>query len=71
MRLDVLDHAVVDERELSRRATLDLLERPLPGLEVDLRRGTGRQHERARWDTDTGGVARVERSGGVEVRHVV
>ena len=39
--LDVVEHAVVDQGEPDRRAALDLVQRPLPRLEVDLGGGVG------------------------------
>ena len=69
--LDVVEDAEVDEREPPRRASLDLVERPLPGVEVDLGRRRRREHEPARRDADAGRVAVVERPVLVLVRDVV
>ena len=71
MTLDVVEHAEVDQGEPSRLATLELVERPLPHLEVDLgwhRRGVD---EAAGLDAHPRGVPRVERPVLVEVRHVM
>ena len=69
--LDVLEDAEVDQRQSLGCAPLDLVERPLPGLEVDLGRRRRRQHELARPDPYAGRVARVERALAVEVADVM
>ena len=56
---------------VARRTALDLLERPLPGLEVELGRWAGRDDERSAVDADSGGVACVERAVRVEEGDVV
>src|SRR4051812_28109757 len=69
--LDVVGDAEVDQREPLRPAVLDLVERPIPGPEVDLGRRGRREHERARLDSHAGGIARIERAVAVEVTDVV
>ena len=71
MALDVLEDAEVDQRHSLGPRALDLVERPLPGLEVDLGRRRRRQHELARPDPHARRVARVERALAVEVADVM
>ena len=71
MALDVVEDAVVDERQPPRRASLDLVDRPLPRVEVDLRRWRRCEDEPARGDSDPGRVAVVERPVLVLVRDLV
>src|SRR5215216_6285817 len=59
---DVLGDAEVDQRQSFRPPRLDLLERALPGLEVDLGRRGGREHELAGLDPHTRGVPGIERA---------
>jgi hypothetical protein len=68
---DVLGDAEVDEREPLGPAALDLVERLLPRLDVDLGRRRRRHDEAAGQDADPAGVAGVERPVGVEVADVV
>ena len=63
--------AEVDQRQCSGSTALDLVERSLPCLEVDLRRRTGREHETARLDAHARRVAGVERAVRIEVADVV
>ena len=67
---DVVREAEVDQRELLGSAPLDLLERAVPTLDVDVGRRRRRQHRPARLDPYSGCVARVERRA-VEVADVV
>ena len=71
MRLDVVEHPEVDEREASGCTPLDLGDGAVPGLEVELRRWARWHDETASLEADAGGVARVERAVRVQVRHVV
>jgi hypothetical protein len=61
----------VDQCEAPRLPPSELVERPLPRLEVDLRRRGGGVDEATRVDPHAGRVARVERPVLVEVRDVV
>src|SRR5207342_14846 len=67
---DVVGEAEVDQRQPFGRTALDLLERSIPSLDVDIRRRRRWQYGAARQDPDAGGVARVERRA-VEVADVV
>ena len=69
--LDVVVHAEVDEGEPVGAVALDLVDRLLPGVEIELRRRTRRHDERASSDTHSGRVAGVEGALGVEIRDVV
>src|SRR5262249_42793757 len=69
--LDVLGDAEMDQRQAPGRAGPDLVERPVPRLEVDLRRRRRRQHEVARPDAHAGSVARVQRPVAGEVADVM
>ena len=71
VRLRLLDHAEVDEREPCRRAPLDLRDRLVPRLEVDLGRRARRHDERRSLEPDACRVTGVERARRVEVRDVV
>src|SRR4029079_5566929 len=55
---DVVEHAEVDQCEPLRGAPLELVERQLPGLEVDLRRRRRREHELAPADSHARRAAR-------------
>ena len=66
-----LEDAEVDQRQPRGRAALDLADRGLPGLQVDLRWRQRRQDEPRRRDPDAGRVARVERSVAVQIGDVV
>ena len=68
---DVLGDAEVDEREPLGSAALDLVERLLPRLDVDLGRRRRRHDEAAGQDAHAARVAGVERPVGVEVADVV
>ena len=59
--LDVVEDAEVDQGEAARRASLDLVDRSLPRIEVDLGRRRRREDEPSRRDADPCGVAVVER----------
>ena len=69
--LHVVERPEVDQREPARRAPLDLVDRLLPGLEVDLRRRAGRQDEAPGRDPYARGITGVERAVGVEVGDVM
>src|SRR5215208_1354371 len=69
--LDVLGDAEVDQREPFRSPRLDLVERALPGLEVDLGRRRGREHQLAGLDPHARGVPGVERAVRPEVADVM
>ena len=71
MPLDVLEDAEVDQRQALRIAPLELVQRPVPGFEVDVGRRRGREHELARFDANAGRVARIERAVAIEVADVV
>ena len=71
MLLDVVVHAEVDEGEPVGAAAPDLVDRLLPGGEIELRGRTRRHDERTSSDTHSGRVAGVERALGVEIRDVV
>ena len=70
MAADVVREPEVDQRQLLRSAPLDLLERAVPALDVDVRRRRRWQHRAARLDPHPGRIARVERRA-VEVADVV
>jgi len=61
----------VDQREPVRVASLEVLDRALPLLEVEIRRGRWRQNGSAGVDANTRGVARIERPVAVEVGDVM
>ena len=67
--LDVVEGAEVDKRESPRRARLDLRDRPLPGVGVELRRGAGWKTKRPEPDPHACSVG-VQRPS-LSVRHVV
>ena len=67
----VVGDAEVDEGEALGLAPLDLVDRLLPGLDVDLGRRRRRQHEAAGQDAHAARVAGVERAVGIEVADVV
>src|SRR4051812_35334385 len=69
--LDVVGDAPVDQGEPLGIPALELLQRLLPRVEVELGRRSRRHDEPARLDADTRGVARVERAVAVEVADVV
>src|SRR6476646_4159729 len=71
MALNVVEDAEVDEREPLGRTALELLDRLLPEIDVDLRRRRRRHHVTARRDPHTGGVARVQGAVAVEVADVM
>ena len=52
--LDVVEDAEVDERDAGGPAPLELVERPFPRLEVDLRRRRGGEDEPSGRDSDAG-----------------
>jgi hypothetical protein len=65
------DDAEVDQCEPLRAAELDLVDRPLPRLEVDLGRRRDRDDVTARYDADACRVARIEGAVRGEVADVV
>ena len=67
----LVDDAEVDQREALRRPQLEFVDRPLPGLEVDLRRRRDGQDVAVGQDPDARGVARVEGAFAVEVADVM
>ena len=67
----LVDDAEVDQREALRRPQLELVDRPLPGLEVDLRRRSDGQDVTVGQDPDARRVARVEGAFAVEVADVM
>ena len=71
MFLGLLDDAEMGQREPLRRAALDLVHRPLPGLEVDIRRRGHRQDVAVRHEAHAGGIAGIERSVAVQVADMV
>src|SRR5690348_4379546 len=71
MPLRVVGDAEVDERQPLGLAPLDLVDRLLPDVEVELRRRRGRDDVHAREDPHACGVAGVQRAVVVEVRDVV
>ena len=68
---DVVDDTEVDEREPGGRAALDLRDRVLPRLEVDVGRRARRHDEASTRQPHACGVSCVQRSVSVEVRDVV
>src|SRR6478735_3359087 len=67
----LVDDAEVDQRQAFRRPQLELVDRPLPGLEVDLRRRRDGQDVTVGQDPDARGIARVEGAFAVEVADVM
>src|SRR5687767_5841683 len=61
----------MDEGKPVRPAPFDLVDRALPGLEVELRRRARWHHERAASDSNARRVSCVQRAAGVEIRHVM
>ncbi len=71
MRLDVVEHAEVDEREARGRAPLDLGDGSVPRLEIEFRRWARWHDELPAFEADPGGIAGIERAVRVEVGHVM
>src|SRR2546423_6233975 len=71
MRPGVVRDPEVDQRERLRLAPLELVERAVPGLDVDLRWRSRRHYEAMRLDPDAGGVAAVRRPVAADVHDVV
>ena len=69
--LDVVEDAEVDEGDAGGTAPLELVERPVPRLEVDLRRGRGGEDEPSGRDPHAERVAVVERPVVVQVGDLV
>jgi hypothetical protein len=67
----VVDEPEVDQGEAAGRAALELVDRAIPGLEVELRGWGGRGDEVVRLDPHSGGVAGIERAVVGEVGDVV
>jgi hypothetical protein len=70
-RLRPLDDAEVDEREPRRLVEEDLVERPVPSVEIDVRRRRVGDDEPAGHDADAGRITGVERAVFAHVRGVV
>src|SRR5207253_5024301 len=69
--LDVVGDAEVDERDAGGRPALDLVDRRVPRVDIDLGRGRRREDVAGRLDAHACSIARIERPVAVQVADVV